>query len=154
MHGDGVFPAAAGAAYAAPGGNVLQLREHLVHDNIVREGLGGLAAVFFRPQLQLLHGFFHLLLPAYVAAQLLCFGAGQPHAAAVQHGLAAHLGLVRFAAQAAGHPQAKAQPVGLRPQLGFFTFAFYPHGGGRQRKACPLRQHGLFAVGAQVAETA
>ena len=57
-------------------------------------------------------------------------------------------------AQAAGHPQAEAQAVRLCPQLGFFAGAFYPYSGCRQGKAGPLSQYGLFAVGAEIAETA
>ena len=114
---DAIAGAAAAAADAAPGGDVLQLRQHLIHNNVVGEGLRVLRLLLGGPDGQLLHLGGHLVLLAHIAADLPGLGAGQADAPAPQHCVGAALGLVRFAAQAAGHPQAEAGAVGLDEQL-------------------------------------
>ena len=149
---DAIAGAAAAAADAAPGGNVLQLRQHLIHNNVVGEGLRVLRLLLGGPDGQLLHLGGHLVLLAHIAADLPGFGAGQADAPASQHCVGAALGLVRFAAQAAGHPQAEAGAVGLDEHVGLAAGALDMGGGRRQGKGAAPGHDRPSAFGADIAE--
>lgn len=149
---DAVAGAAAAAADAAPGGDVLQLRQHLIHNNVVGEGLRVLRLLLGGPDGQLLHLGGHLVLLAHIAADLPGLGAGQADAPAPQHCVGAALGLVRFAAQAAGHPQAEAGAVGLDEHVGLAAGALDMGGGRRQGKGAAPGHDRPSAFGADIAE--
>ena len=149
---DAIAGAAAAAADAAPGRNVLQLRQHLVHDDVVGEGLRVLGLLLGRPDGQLLHLGGHLLLLADIAADLPGFGAGQTDAPAMEHRLGAALGLVGLAAQAAGHPHAEFGAVGLDEHVGLAAGALNVGGGRRQGKGAAPGHNGLAALGTDIAE--
>ena len=146
--------AAAGAGDAVPGGDVLQLRQHLVHDDVVGEGLLTAGLLLLHPQGQLLHGAAHLLLPADVAAYLLLFGAGQADAPPVQHRVGAALRLMVSAAHAAGYPEPELHTVRLRLQRLLPAFALHAGRSGGQGEHTALVQHRLAAVGADIAKAA
>ena len=129
----------------APGGDVLQLRQHLVHDDVVGEGLLTAGLFLLHPQSQLLHGAAHLLLLADIAAQLLLFRAGKADAPPVQHRVGAALRLMMAAAHAAGHPEPELHTVRLRLQCLMSAFTLHPRRGGGQGEHAALVQHRLAA---------
>ena len=161
VHGGAAdFHTVAAAAAAAgdtlfPGGNVLELREHLIHDDVVHKGLWALfsllALLLFRQNGQLPQVLLHDALRADEAAELLGLGAGQGRCP-LHHTIRRADGLVGLAADAAGHIEVIFLAVKGHLQRGFTALTLHLRVGRLQSKHRAGPHDGLSAGGTQISK--
>ena len=143
---------AAGAGNAAPGGDVTQLGEYLVHNNAVHKRLVLAILALLNGGLQIPQRSLHTVNVANIAAKLPFFRAGEANALAAQDLVCADLGTVFFTANAAGRGDPEGVPVRLSGQFAFTAISHHRHSRRIQSKFRPLTINAFAAGGANVSK--